>query len=259
MLITIPEFPGFCGSGLEAMLDGAETQFIEHHVDECDGDEAEFPPEIRLDAEAYCDALWKTNRTRGVYPEICRDFLLSYCDELRGIGIDVSLDFESIWSPREYNFETDRLFATISDADVARLVAISATDSHATLQGVWRERFTPRSGFVPHYDADEIDEMLSRAPADIDHNEASALLTAAIRVSGGDEIRLAHAAADDLWCEAHAYFEAAVDWAAFEHLIDEARADLLWSLDPETRATVSPDGAIPPPRCRQTLDLFAAR
>ena len=62
-----------------------------------------------------------------------------------------SLKFESLSSPREYNFTTDRIFCTIEYADLCRLMATFDLPDFAAYV---REKFTSRDGFISFYDAD---------------------------------------------------------------------------------------------------------
>jgi hypothetical protein len=59
--------------------------------------------------------------------------------------------FAKVDSPREYNFETDRIFVDIDVTHAAQLLA--QTDDHV-MSRIARERHTSRSGFISFYDAD---------------------------------------------------------------------------------------------------------
>lgn len=82
------------------------------------------------------------------------------------------LEFESLQSPREYNFTTDRIFVNIPDGEVTR---IYAETPRATLDAVAAEWFTSRSGFSSFYspDVDDWGDM-----AKWDHNQLGALVAA---------------------------------------------------------------------------------
>ena len=56
--------------------------------------------------------------------------------------------FESLESPREYNFSTDRIFVDIPADEVRRMLA--AVDPE-TLAQVAKDRHTTRSGFISFY------------------------------------------------------------------------------------------------------------
>lgn len=63
----------------------------------------------------------------------------------------LTLRFESLQSPREYNFATDRIFCHIDCAEVKRI--LEKTDRKVFGKKA-REMFTSRSGFISFYDPD---------------------------------------------------------------------------------------------------------
>jgi hypothetical protein len=72
-------------------------------------------------------------------------------DEVKALDLGITdIQVKKIWSPREYNFDTDRLMfdVIVEDDFVDRLV--SKLDSVATkeLEDYLRENFSSRSGFV---------------------------------------------------------------------------------------------------------------
>jgi len=150
------------------------------------------------------------------------------------------LAFEEMTSPREYNFETDRLFCEIPLAVVRQLFAMSKAEGHATLANVIRRRFTSRSGFISFYDND-LAAWLEKPVRDWDHNELGTLLFACLELKGGADwengeldMTIYYRVAEDggitmAW-------ESAVDWPAFEKARDEMREEKAAELresDPE--------------------------
>lgn len=92
----------------------------------------------------------------------------SFCEEFEIKGAA----FESMTSPREYNFTTDRVFITLPESEVTRILSVTP---RATLDDVAREMFTSRSGFISHYSPD-VDAW---GPLEEwDHNQCFALLSA---------------------------------------------------------------------------------
>ena len=153
---TIP-FQGFCDSVFDHMIDDTIKQM--------------FNP-----ASGYGDApdgAHLLNHTK-TFLMIAQEYAVAYIDELRaetGLALP-SLKFESLDSPREYNFATDRVFISMSVTDAAELV----TASQPTLSGLVREKFTSRSGFHSFYSNDVADW-----PADVaewDHNQLGTALEA---------------------------------------------------------------------------------
>ena len=92
------------------------------------------------------------------------------------IDFEIDLTFETLTSPREYNFETDRIFATISGSHLLRLFCFLDKSNFAEYL---RENFTDESGFVSFYSSD-IDNWLEKPLASWDCNEIGALLGRAL-------------------------------------------------------------------------------
>jgi hypothetical protein len=64
---------------------------------------------------------------------------------------EIPLKFESMTSPREYNFETDKIYAYIPTGEVKRLLSLTKPE---TLALTVKDRFTSSSGFISFYDND---------------------------------------------------------------------------------------------------------
>lgn len=92
-----------------------------------------------------------------------------------------ALEFESIKSPREYNFSTDRIFCHI---DYAELCSIVKTFNMAEFSAFVRDRFTSRDGFISFYPAELTEWGQIKT---WDHNQCgTALEFYAIQESGGE-------------------------------------------------------------------------
>ena len=87
----------------------------------------------------------------------------------------ISLEFESLRSPKYYNFETDRIFCKISDSEIVRIFSLTKKE---TLKEKIKERFTSCSGFISHYPNDL--ESWDQDPTTWDHNELGTLIEAYI-------------------------------------------------------------------------------
>ena len=80
---------------------------------------------------------------RNVFEEYAKEYVKKLAE-----WIDVSLEYEELISPKEYNFMNDRIFAEISRSDFAKILgAVRGT----TLNNKVRQMFTSRSGFISHY------------------------------------------------------------------------------------------------------------
>jgi len=112
-----------------------------------------------------------------VYNGYAKEYAKSFGHEF---GIK-SLSFESMTSPREYNFSTDRIFCEI---DYAELCGIIKTFDLKAFADFVRERFTSRDGFISFYPS-ELAEW-GRVES-WDHNQCgTALEFYAIQESGGE-------------------------------------------------------------------------
>jgi len=161
MLIKLP-FEGFYNSIHDSLIDTAVEQlFQDDHGDT-------FIPESFIDEIDYPQVFEDYSK---MYIECYQDMLLNG-DQVSD-GIDISLKFESLESPREYNFTTDCIYCEISEADVTRLY--NATDS-AALSKVAIERHTSRSGFCSFYDPDV--STWDKHVTKWDHNQLETLLIA---------------------------------------------------------------------------------
>lgn len=123
MIIQIP-FSGFYYSIHDAMMDG-ELEY--------------YPDSIQ---NRLFDAInWRAVRL---------DYAREYCEQFAH-KFDIALTFESLSSPREYNFTTDRIFAEISADEVQQL--FNHTDKD-TLARICKDNHTSRDGFISFYDPD---------------------------------------------------------------------------------------------------------
>lgn len=94
------------------------------------------------------------------------------------LGLDGA--FESMDSPKEYNFSTNRVFVTLTRSDIARLWR--GVDK-AKFAKACRARFTSRSGFISHYSPDW--KTWGRL-SDWDHNQLGTLLQVYAETEQGD-------------------------------------------------------------------------
>ena len=95
--------------------------------------------------------------------------------------LDIPITWESVQSPREYNFGTDRLFATVSLKSVR---AMMRKVDKAVLDRVAKERFTSSDGFISHYSADV---KSWGSVINWDHNQVGTLVAALVVQFFGDD------------------------------------------------------------------------
>jgi len=178
LLTTLP-FAGFYGSQHDAELDYAmEAMF-------CD-DQGDPNPGLTERVSGACQ--WS-----GVHRAYAKEFAETFCEE---VGIHAAR-FESMDSPKFYNFETDRLFVELPLEEAQRMMRETSTDS---LDQVAGERHTSRSGFISFYSPDW------RTWGDVtgwDHNQLQTLVEAYVRDTQGEleEAGLMESARGNGWLE----------------------------------------------------------
>lgn len=158
-LTTVP-FAGFYESWHDDELDRTLDQMFSD-------DSGEPYPKLVWRALDRCD--W-----RKVHEAYAKEYV-----ERLAAEFEIKLEFESLVSPREYNFTTDRIFAYIPLREVRRL--FKTVDSEV-FSDVVRENFTSRSGFVSSYPNNWADWPIV---PDWDHNHIGTLVTAYIRQQNG--------------------------------------------------------------------------
>jgi hypothetical protein len=155
-MLTVIPFSGFYETLHAAELDRAEEQFFE------DSNGHPLPGVTALSQRFYlaCD-----------YQKVHAQYARAYCEsfaenfELKG------LEFESLDSPKEYNFTTDRIFANIPRATVR---AVYKNINIPALRIFVRDNFTSRDGFASYYSGD----LDTWGSVDTwDHNQLGALFS----------------------------------------------------------------------------------
>lgn len=256
--INVP-FSGFYETSYSAAIDYEESSWIEYHTEEngeTDGDyESGWIEPLRLDSSTYQDILMGVTSYSAAYADIAEDYIAAF-DYLAGqaLGMSVAdtrgkydyktgkttqeayrrpsirLTFEAMTSPREYNFETDRLFADVPVSVLTKMFRASKAENHKTFAAIIAERFTSYDGFHSFY-SNRLSDWLEKSVSDYDHNELATLFIAGLKLAGmdieSDETRdelYENTIGDDGACT---HWENAVDWPKFEAKRTEARAEKL--------------------------------
>lgn len=163
MKIFIP-FDGFYESFFGAELD----QEIERA---CDTSDPENENPLDLD-DIYKRADWSKAHeyiSREYVAAFSREFNSEFGDE---IGLNLALEFSELISPREYNFETDRIKCEISD-ETAR--ALFSKVSQGSLANMIKERHSSCDGFYSFY-SDNLQDWINKPVTDYDANELETVL-----------------------------------------------------------------------------------
>ena len=261
MLINMP-FPGFYESLLSDEVDRYIEQEVEYLVES--QTEEKRPAHEHLTGSDFFDLFYDCIDFSKLHELLAH----SYCDAQANtldelFGFPLGIVFESMDSPREYNFCTDRLFAHIPVRVVKLLHAIAESDDGANLCAVIKYRHSSHSGFISFYPSD-CATWIAKNVSEFDHNEIETVLLAAMKVVGVDDdhqMNIYYA-----WVECYGIsdeFGEATDWNKLEaktqilrdkKLVanEEALAELR-ETDPHAAAFIAETHA---PRCNETLDLF---
>lgn len=224
MLTGVP-FAGLYESIWSQALDRGEEQFAESQAErEADqkwSPDDYQPPHLRISASEYADILYWVSDYSAGRQVIARAYAGAFNNWLsEQIGLPLSLQFESMTSPWEYNFETDRIFCTISQKTVRRLFKISKAENHVRLAAEIKRRFTSCGGFVSFY-ANELADWLVKPLLTWDCNEVETLLCAVAMLPDDDGCEVYEQLQNDNVFDLA--FEAAVDWPKFDEKVKELR------------------------------------
>lgn len=264
--VCIP-FPGFYHSNLSYAIDREEEYYFENCAADYPDQEYYWPEFLRLDAGEIGEILFRVTDYGAVHQAVARSYLSAFDYQAgQALGFKkraivtrhhwnaakgttearkekawqdtLQLEFDEMTSPREYNFETDRLFATVPAYIMRRLFAKSRREGHETLAAVILRRFTSRSGFISHYPA-SLADWLAKPLVDWDCNELGTLLLAALEIEGMTESDIINEAEDVLTDGdgINQEWESGVNWDRFDSERMEARREKFKdATDDEARA-----------------------
>ena len=158
---TIP-FDGFYESFISDDIDHQIGQQIECDADTFDLNESE--------QEVLEDNYLSVNRSY-FYNQIAEDYTNFYIDALneRLKGFTLKATYKFFTSPREYNFETDRIFIEIEKNHCIDFIQYIIKNYKKELENRIKERFTSRDGFWSQY-KNELD-LWTKDYSEWDHNQ----------------------------------------------------------------------------------------
>lgn len=137
-------------------FDGFYESFISADIDHQIGQQIEWDTDIYDLNEDEQQILWDNYlsvNTKYFYNQIAEDYTNFYIyalnERLKGFTLDAK--FNLLISPREYNFETDRIFIDIEKDHAIDFIKYIIKNFKKTLENKIKERFTSRSGFWSHY------------------------------------------------------------------------------------------------------------
>jgi hypothetical protein len=137
-------------------FDGFYESFISADIDHQIGQQIEWDSDIYDLNEDEQQILWdnylSVNRSY-FYNEIAEHYTDLYIDALneRLEGFTLNAKFNLLTSPREYNFETDRIFIDIEKNHAIDFIKYIIKNYKKELEEKIKQRFTSRDGFWSHY------------------------------------------------------------------------------------------------------------
>lgn len=160
---ALPGFPGFYESFLDHFID----QEIEYEMegDGKPGDKYYRPKKTWEEVDQYANY-------SAAHRAIAQAWVETFASDA---GLD--MEFEEMVSPREYNFTTDRVFATFGKKTLDKLKSVRNSNIFAE---VVKKHFTSRSGFISFYDSDCDSGKWVKPVEEWDHNQLMALIEAYI-------------------------------------------------------------------------------
>ena len=137
-------------------FDGFYNSYISSDIEHQIGQQIEWDSDIYDLNEEEQQILWdnylSVNRV-SFYNEIAEHYtdLYMYALNERLDGFKLNAKFSLLTSPREYNFETDRIFIDIEKNHAIDFIKYIIKNYKKELENKIKERFTSRSGFWSHY------------------------------------------------------------------------------------------------------------
>ena len=109
---------------------------------------------------------WETIDYSAAYKEYAKEYMTAFADEF-----NLSLKFDELNSPKEYNFTTDRIFAFINQQDINRMLDDIDLEN---LNDKIKQKFSSYDGLRSHYP-----NALNKWPKNVsewDHNQIGTLI-----------------------------------------------------------------------------------
>ena len=145
-IVNIPNFEGFYCSWLDSEMDNVAQMESEYYAKEYNLSD-EKKEEIKDD--------YFSQNYDELQVEICKTYIPHYFEAIEDeIDFELNASFESLTSPKYYNFETDRLFVEIDDIKITMLMNWIFNNKLEKLKEVVKDRFTRRDGYIPNYSND---------------------------------------------------------------------------------------------------------
>ena len=239
MIIKLP-FSGFYESKWSEMIDHMERMELEYFEER--EKQNGVPEEVRLvpDEDNVWEAYFNNTDYSAAYWAIAKGFVDAFNEKVKEeIDFDLGLSFETMKSPREYNFETDRIFAYIPRVSVAWLAKRARRDGMDEFAKMIRLRHSSRDGFILFY-SNDFSEWKAKRLSDYDHNELETLLLAVLEIAAFDLDAIEWSIYENWLDSGYSEWSNAVDW-------EKVEADLQEMRNEKREALISEDRDFEPP------------
>ena len=138
------------------LFDGFYESFIDDDIDHQIGQQIEWDCdiyELNVNEEKILSDSYLSVNTSYFYNEIAKDYTNFYIDALneRLKGFTLKATYKCFESPREYNFETDRIFIEIEENHAVDFIKHIVQNYKKELENRIEDRFRSRSGFISFY------------------------------------------------------------------------------------------------------------
>lgn len=210
-IINLP-FAGFYYSELDDMID----HYVEMEA------YSSYESNDALSEETYHQIIWDACD----FQEMRLALSKAYIDELNdyvesNTDLKVNFKFESLVSPREYNFSTDRLFAYVSNEVIK---ALYDNTSLMALSQAIKERHSSYDGFISHY-SNDLEDWLENPLGEWDYNELGTLFVAFLQENvDPDWQSYVHA---ELSEKSHEILQEHLDWPTYDQATRNAIQNLI--------------------------------
>lgn len=121
-------FSGFYGTEHEMVIDSIVSNFFGE--------------------EDYDDSLVDYKKLRAEYSKEFINFI--------NYMLETSIEFSSVYSPKQYNYENDSILAVISEQDYKKIASLFNKNYKKEFKEFITYKTTSRDGFIPLYTKDEI-------------------------------------------------------------------------------------------------------
>jgi len=96
---------------------------------------------------------------KNLHNEVAKDITLKFAEYIEDeFGVELTLEYVELNSPKFYNYGTDTISVKISKEDLIQLDLLVANDSdlQSILEGIVEDTTTSKSGYIPFYKYDEV-------------------------------------------------------------------------------------------------------